>query len=127
MKRLYSKLTDSTKVTLDETLYNHNQLWSLMQHFNFTINFKLHANYISLVANTPFIALGYRFKIFDFVKSAKLEDYIIATDEKAICERILTLEESIIYHYSSIKIKMKIMLTYYRGKIIKPFEKGLYL
>lgn len=127
INRLYSKLIDPHKVTLDQTLYNHNQLLSLMQHFTFTINFKLHANYISLAANTPFIALGYRFKMFDFVKSVNLEDYIIATDEQNISEQILTMETNIINNQSTIKANMENILSIYREKMKQPFESGLYL
>lgn len=127
IERLYSRLCDSTKVTLDKTLYNHNQLLSLMQNFTFTINFKLHANYISLAANVPFIALGYRFKIFDFVKSVDLEDFIISTDAANISDQILSMESEIIKQSSEIKSNMNSYLTLYRDRISEPFKHNLYL
>lgn len=127
IERLYSKLDDPTKVTLDKTIYNHNQLLSLMQNFTFTINFKLHANYLSLAANVPFIALGYRFKMFDFVKSVDLEELIISTDESNISERILSIQSNIENQSAEIKAKMASYLSLYRERIREPFRKKLYL
>lgn len=122
IERLYSKLNNSNKVTVDPTLYNHNGLIDLVQQFTFTINFKLHANYISLAANTPFIALGYRFKVFDFVKSVKAEDYIIGTDEENISEKILELENKIGQNELAIKNSLSEKIAFYRQKIKEPFE-----
>lgn len=127
IERLYSKLIDADKVTIDKTLYNHNELMALMQNFTFTINFKLHANYISLAANVPFIALGYRFKIFDFVNSVNLEDYIISTDEQNITDQILSMESDIINKQTSIKSTMSSNLALYRKRIIEPFKNKLFI
>ncbi len=113
MNKLYSKLSDQSKVTLDRTLYNHNELLSLMENFYFTINLKLHANYLSLAANVPFIALGYRFKVFDFVKSVGLEDYIISTDAQNIDENILNLESQILNNQAELKTMMDETLKNY--------------
>ncbi|WP_440896767.1 polysaccharide pyruvyl transferase family protein [Amphibacillus sp. Q70] len=127
IERLHSKLVDSTKVTLDRTLYDHNELLALMQDFMFTINFKLHANYLSLAANVPFIALGYRSKMFDFVKSVNLEDFIISTDESNISEQILSMESEILSRQSEIKAKMDSSLNLYRDRLKEPFKHGLYI
>lgn len=127
MNQLYSKLSDQSKVTLDRTLYNHNELLSLMENFYFTINLKLHANYLSLAANVPFIALGYRFKVFDFVKSVGLEDYIISTDAQKIDENILNLEPQILNNQAELKTMMDETLKNYRNRILEPFKNGLYL
>lgn len=127
MERLYSKLKDHSKVTFDKTLYNHNELLTLMKKFHFTINLKLHANYLSMAANVPFIALGYRFKVFDFVKSVDLEDYIISTDDANICEKIINLESEITQNYTTLKKKMDGTLKEYRNRILEPFKNGLYL
>ena len=127
IERLYAKLDKPAKVTLDKTLYNHHQLLSLMKNFTFTINLKLHANYLSLAANVPFIALGYRFKVFDFVKSVDLEEFIISTDESNISESILAMEANITDQSTEIKSNMESYLTLYRDRISKPFKDGLYL
>lgn len=127
IERLYFKLVDPNKVIIDKTIYNHYELMSLMQKFSFTINFKLHANYISLAANIPFIALGYRFKTFDFIKSVNLENYIISTDEQSISEQIVAMESDITLNKPIIKANMDYHLELYREKIKKPFENGLYI
>ncbi|NMA90011.1 MAG: polysaccharide pyruvyl transferase family protein [Amphibacillus sp.] len=127
IERLYQKLNDHKNVTFDKTLYNHNQLLSLNTKFILTINFKLHPNYISLAANTPFIAFGYRFKIFDFAKSVDLEDFVISTDETNISQQIQSKVSNIISDKSQIKTKMNEQLNYYRDKISEPFKNNLYL
>lgn len=127
IERLYSKLLDSTKVTLDRTLYNHNELLSLMQNFAFTINFKLHANYLSFAAKVPFIAFGYRFKMFDFVKSVNLENFIISTDESNISEQILLKEADLLNNRSKIKSNIDFYLNLYRDRLKEPFKNKLYL
>lgn len=127
IERLYYKLEDHSKVTFDRTLYNHNQLLSLLQNFYFTINFKLHANYLSLAANVPFIAFGYRFKMYDFVKSVEQEEFIIGTDEENINEKILSMEAKITTNTSDIKTNLKSKLNFYRDRIGEPFKHGLYI
>jgi len=127
IRRLYSKLSDPNKVFLDEKLYNHQELLSLMENFTFTINFKLHANYLSLAANTPFIALGYRFKVFDFVKSIDFDSFIISTDYPEISNQILKMEQEILEYYYPIKEKMKSYVQQYRKTIKEPFEHGLFI
>lgn len=127
MERLYTKLKDHSRVTLDKNLYDHNELLARMENFTFTINFKLHANYLSLAANIPFIALGYRFKVFDFVKSVDLEPYIISTDDSNIDEKILKLETEIMKNQETLKKKMDVTLQNYRERIMEPFRHGLYL
>lgn len=127
IERLYHKLNKKESIIFDKNLYNHNELMSLIQHFTFTINFKLHASYISLAAHVPFIALGYRFKVFDFIKSVNLEDYIISTDDLNISETILHLESEIEKNREDYIKKMKYYQRYYAEKVKEPFEKGLYL
>lgn len=122
IKQLYLKLKNPQKVILDSKLYDHNELMKLMKQFDFTINFKLHANYLSLAANIPFIALGYRFKVFDFVKSVQMEDYIIGTDEENISDKILKLENIIVQNETSIKNSMLEQVNFYRKRISEPFE-----
>lgn len=127
MDRLYSKLNKTENVILDKTLYSHNELLGILKNFTFTINFKLHPNYLSLAANVPFIALGYRFKVFDFIKSINLEKYIIATDDVDIDEQILRLEEDISVNSSTLKNKMNNVRETYYARIIEPFKNNLFL
>lgn len=127
MKRLYSKLQSPEKVKLDLKMYSHDELMELMKEFTFTINFKLHPNYLSLAANTPFIALGYRFKVFDFARSIDFEEFLIPTDSQKIYEELLTLEQNVVQNSKQIKEKMSTYLQMYHEKIKEPFDHGLYI
>lgn len=126
-KRLAAKLNDTSAYKLDDVLHPANTLMALMKHFAFTINFKLHANYLSLAAQVPFIALGYRFKIFDFVRSVLLEEMAIATDEANLADQIISLEEKIMKKSSTIVEIMEKHKQSYRLKLKEPFENGLYI
>ncbi len=97
-QRLYNKIANEKRVELNTTLYNQNELLTLMQKCTFTINLKLHANVLSAVAGIPFIALGYRFKTFDFANSIGLEDLVVPTDNPNIQLSILNLVNYIEEH-----------------------------
>ncbi|GIN74509.1 hypothetical protein J14TS2_49840 [Bacillus sp. J14TS2] len=126
-KRLCQKLTNQQAIILDEKVYHQDELMNLMDRFAFTINFKLHANYLSLAAQVPFIALGYRFKIFDFAASIDLSDMVIATDDTQLSGKILSLEQQITTNKQSIINSMQQYQQMYQKKLTKPFEQGLYL
>ncbi|MCJ7841931.1 polysaccharide pyruvyl transferase family protein [Lederbergia sp. NSJ-179] len=126
-KRLCQKLTNQQAITLDEKVYHQDELMVLMNRFDFTINFKLHANYLSLAAQVPFIALGYRFKIFDFAASIDLSDMVIATDDAQLSDNILALEQQIATNKQRIINSMQQYQQIYQKKLMKPFEQGLYL
>jgi exopolysaccharide biosynthesis predicted pyruvyltransferase EpsI len=97
-QRLYNEIADEKRVDLKTTLYNQNELLILMQKCTFTINLKLHANVLSAVAGIPFIALGYRFKTFDFANSIGLDELVVPTDDSNIQQRVLNLVEYIEEH-----------------------------
>ena len=126
-ERLYKKVNDSQNVILDKKLYNKEELMNLISNFSFTLNYKLHANYISLASKVPFIALGYRFKVFDFVQSVNLEDFIIPTDSNNINEAILKLESNISLNRNDIINKMTIQQNHYKEILHGPFENKLFL
>ncbi|WP_332694838.1 polysaccharide pyruvyl transferase family protein [Halalkalibacter lacteus] len=94
-KRLYQKLQHSNNVKWSPNLYHQDELLKLIKRFVFTINLKLHANVISACAGIPFIALGYRFKVFDFAKSIGLSKMVISTDSNMIDKEILKLAREI--------------------------------
>lgn len=126
-QRLYNKVRSQGDAVLDPTLHHQNELIALLSRFAFTINFKLHANYISLAAQVPFIALGYRFKVFDFAKSVGLEDFTVATDDGAIGERIGTLAERLEREKAHIAETMETRRAQYAARINEPFEHNLFL
>ncbi|MFC5364930.1 polysaccharide pyruvyl transferase family protein [Peribacillus frigoritolerans] len=79
-KRLYDKLNDPLNVTYDPSLYSEEELIEKLSVCSLSINFKLHANILSLAGNVPCIALGYRFKVFDLFQSLGLENLVVSTD-----------------------------------------------
>ncbi|WP_066186831.1 polysaccharide pyruvyl transferase family protein [Gracilibacillus timonensis] len=126
-KRLCQKISNQQAITLDEKIYYQDDLIALMDRFSFTINFKLHANYLSLAAQVPFIALGYRFKIYDFAASIDLSDMVIATDDNQLADKILSLEQQITTNQENIVDTMRQYQQMYQKKLVAPFQQGLYL
>lgn len=57
-----------------------NDLLELLQKSSFSITFRYYAAVLSAYAETPFIALAYRFKIIEFCDSIGKSDYVIPTD-----------------------------------------------
>ncbi|MFJ8264797.1 polysaccharide pyruvyl transferase family protein [Peribacillus asahii] len=121
-ERLYNKIQDKENVQWSPTLYHQDELFSLMETFAFTVNFKLHPNVISAAANTPFIALGYRFKIFDFAKSIEMEDFVIPTDSRQIAKKILRLENNICSDRSSLLNKFNHYRDIYEKKLLSSMK-----
>ncbi|WP_152657819.1 polysaccharide pyruvyl transferase family protein [Oceanobacillus sp. CFH 90083] len=126
-KRLAAKLNDPSSYQLDNNVYTAAESIALIKHFTLTINFKLHANYLSLAAGVPFIALGYRFKIFDFVRSVGLDQLAIATDDAELERKIMDLIEIINSSYTELVNTMAKQHQFYRSQLLEPFEHGLYI
>ncbi|MEK4026742.1 polysaccharide pyruvyl transferase family protein [Sporosarcina sp. FSL W7-1283] len=124
--RLYHKINDSDNVTMP-TLYDQNELMARMQDFQYTINFKLHANYLSLAAQVPFIALGYRFKIYDFIKSIDAESLLVDMDSTTIAEDLLQAHELIVSNKDILMTKIETQRNLYAKRLLEPFAAKLYL
>jgi len=116
--RLYSKIQDKENVQWSSKLYYQDELFSLVERFAFTINFKLHPNVISAAANTPFIALGYRFKIFDFAKSIEQDNFVIPTDSKNLVEDIALLTNNACLDRSDFINKVKHYRDIYENRLL---------
>lgn len=109
-ERLYNKINDPDNVILDKNLYTEQQLITLLSKCKATINFKLHANLLSLTANVPSIPLGYRFKVFDFAALLGLPDLVVSTSSKNLTadllDRISMIEKNQVepvQHYKTIQ------------------------
>ncbi len=88
-QRLYEKINDPENVILDQTLYNEHQLMEKLSNCTVTINFKLHANFLSLTAGVPAIALGYRFKVFDYAALLGFQHLVVSTSSKPLAQYLL--------------------------------------
>ncbi|GKV67349.1 MULTISPECIES: polysaccharide pyruvyl transferase family protein [unclassified Sporosarcina] len=124
--RLYHKINDSDHVTLP-VLYGQNELMERMQDFEYTINFKLHANYLSLAAQVPFIALGYRFKIYDFIKSIEADSLVVDMDSATIAEDLLQVHEQLLSNKDTFMSKIETKRNLYAQRLLEPFAAKLYL
>ncbi|MEW4240012.1 polysaccharide pyruvyl transferase family protein [Priestia megaterium] len=124
-QRLRDKINNPEHVVFDEKLYKEKELMTILSHYTMTINFKLHANILSLAAGVPCVALGYRFKVFDLASSLELEKCIVSTDSKSleqdILERIVYIEEN----ESRIVEKYKDREALYRPMLTEPFIQKL--
>jgi len=89
-QRLFQLIGDKENVELITSLYDQHQIMELIKDCKFTINFKLHANVLSAATGIPFIALGYRFKTFDFAQSIGLESLVVSTDDPNFGQSLLT-------------------------------------
>lgn len=94
-KRLYKAIADTENVECITRLSNQHEIMDLIKDCTFTINFKLHANVLSAVSGIPFIALGYRFKTFDFANSIGLDSLVVSTDDAHFQQSILTAANNI--------------------------------
>lgn len=94
-ERLYNKINNPDYVTLDKNLYTEQQLITQLSKCKATINFKLHANLLSLAANVPSIPLGYRFKVFDFAALLGLPHLVVSTSSKQLTDDLLDRIEMI--------------------------------
>lgn len=116
-QRLYDKINDPDNVMLDKNLYSEDELIAKLSRCKGTINFKLHANFLSLTAKVPAIALGYRFKVFDFGASVGLQHLVVSTDSQQLAQELLERveyieknEAQIIEQYQSNRTKFEPLL-----------------
>ncbi|MFB9327345.1 polysaccharide pyruvyl transferase family protein [Paenibacillus aurantiacus] len=88
LQRLHSKIGNPDKTVLDTNVYEAAQYVRLLQTFEATLNFKLHANLLSAVAGVPFGCIGYRFKSFDLLYGLGLPERIVSTDDPQLAARL---------------------------------------
>ncbi|PVE74491.1 polysaccharide pyruvyl transferase family protein [Priestia megaterium] len=124
-QRLFDKINDPEHVVFDEKLHKEQELMTILSCYTMTINFKLHANILSLAAGVPCVALGYRFKVFDLVSSLELEQCVVSTDSNSLEQDILTTIAYIEGDESSIIEKYKAREALYRPMLTEPFIKKL--
>lgn len=93
-RRLMHKIGYKNRVRLFETV-NPYELMSIIGQCKFTVDFKLHAAVLSAVMRVPFIALGYRFKVFDFAASIDAIPYVISIDSPTLSHELLHLSNRI--------------------------------
>ncbi|BFH15133.1 polysaccharide pyruvyl transferase family protein [Paenibacillus melissococcoides] len=93
-RKLMQKIGIENRVRLCGTV-NPYELMSIIGQCKFTVDFKLHAAVLSAVMRVPFIALGYRFKVFDFAASIDAIRYVISTDSPTLGQELIDLSSRI--------------------------------
>jgi hypothetical protein len=77
------------RIRMAPRLFDQYEIMSLLRKCFCTVNFKLHPSVLSTVVDVPFIALGYRFKVFDFAASMNLASFVQSTDAHNLGEWIV--------------------------------------
>ncbi|WP_156291945.1 polysaccharide pyruvyl transferase family protein [Oceanobacillus salinisoli] len=121
IRRLLSKFT-SDNLTAIQEVYDAKRLTKLIDNYDLTINFKLHANILSVARHKPFISLAYRGKCFDFTESINSSNFAISTAE-VNAGKILKRVEQIEENYKNIVNSFVKMQEKYASEIQQSFEK----
>lgn len=121
-QRLMHKIGDGNRVRLLETV-NPYEVMGIIGQCKFTVDLKLHAAVLSAVMRVPFIALGYRFKVFDFAASIDAIRYVISTDSPALTQDLLHAANHIQENYAQTVNSLDKQLTTYQKErmLMEPF------
>lgn len=121
---LYKKLENKKNITLIKQLMNQQRIMELYERSAFSINLKLHANVLSAVSKTPFVAMGYRFKTFDFANYIGMDKLVVPTDDsqfavstmeavKLIDKHGIDMMKSIAQHQETCRKNLDTMFDYF--------------
>lgn len=111
-KKFANNFKNEDIICIDK-VYDVYGIASLINMSKFTINFKLHANILSMALKKPFISLAYGLKCYDFAESVDSAELLINTNDintKYIIEKV----EYILNNYNQIveKFESKINTFY---------------
>jgi len=124
---LYNGINDPQNVKLITRLLSEKELMAELSPCTLTINYKLHPNLLSMGAKVPFIALGYRYKVFDLAKSIGMENHVISTSHPDLKSEILARVSLIEQNRDEILSSYEERLNYFLPLIEKPFYDKFYL
>ncbi|MDF2648085.1 MAG: polysaccharide pyruvyl transferase family protein [Paenibacillus sp.] len=119
--QLANKIGSPDSVRIAPKVYSHQALMRIMKRCAFTVNFKLHANVMSAVAEVPFIALGYRLKTFDFMESIGRASYVISTDETQIADKLENLSIRVQENWELDKHQLQSKISSFQTCLKTPF------
>jgi polysaccharide pyruvyl transferase WcaK-like protein len=111
----FAKGFSGRKLKCIDKLYNVFQISNLIKKCRFTINFKLHANILSMAYQKPFICLSYGLKGYDFCDSINSLNLCLPTDsikEKNILEKINHINSN----YNILENKYRKFINVYHKK-----------
>ncbi len=113
---------NSPNIKLIEKVYDVYGLAYLINKCRFTINFKLHANVLSMAMQKPFIALAYGLKCYDFAESINSVNLILHTDEVS-AEKIIEKVKFIEQNYANIRERFSKYIDFYQEKQLNFMDK----
>ncbi|EQB96347.1 polysaccharide pyruvyl transferase family protein [Geobacillus sp. A8] len=125
-ERLYKKINCPERVTFDRALYDERQFIERLQPLAATVNFKLHANLLSLAAGVPAVMLGYRFKVFDFAALLGLDRYVVSTASPQLETDLIDTVALAEQHRRRIMEQYETARRQYIPLLLEPFERGLF-
>ncbi|MDU5143886.1 MAG: polysaccharide pyruvyl transferase family protein [Paenibacillus dendritiformis] len=125
-RQLMQKIGFENRVHLYETV-NPYELMSIIGQCKFTVDFKLHAAVLSAVMRVPFIALGYRFKVYDFAASIDAIRYVVSTDSSTLGYELMHLSSLIEENYSETVAALDQRVVHYQkmNMLAEPFFERL--
>ncbi|WP_274653371.1 polysaccharide pyruvyl transferase family protein [Paenibacillus humicola] len=122
--RLFEKIGIPEHVRVVPRTYREHDLMRIIRRCAFTVNFKLHANVMSAAAEVPYLALGYRFKTFDFAASLEHSQYVLSTDSPDLSGQLIKRKNAIDRQRNSYLHQLKGNLAMYREPLQRPFHDG---
>lgn len=122
-RQLYDDINMPGRCILVPRVPSIDSICALLKKARLSVNFKLHANILSALVNTPFVSLAYRSKCFDFALSMNQYYHCISTAEPDISEKIGHLANKIAAKQRKIKKNMKRSRRLYTERHDQFFER----
>ncbi|WP_138495939.1 polysaccharide pyruvyl transferase family protein [Paenibacillus pinistramenti] len=125
LERLAGKIGNQPAVEVERRLLGAAEVIDRLSGCRLSVNFKLHANMLSLAAEVPFISLGYRFKCFDFAESVGMSDLILPTNAPDLTLRLRNKAAALESRREEFVRRMLLHRDNYRKKLLAPFHQHL--
>jgi hypothetical protein len=114
--RLFEAVDRKGRCTLAPGVSTVNGVCRMLREAAFSIGLKLHANILSARMGTPFIALAYRSKCYDFACSIGMGGQCISTSSGDIADFIAGQERLIVRERTNMQRSMAHYREIYRGQ-----------
>ncbi len=114
--RLFEAVDRKGRCVLAPGVGTVNGVCRMLREAAFSIGLKLHANILSARMGTPFIALAYRSKCYDFAGSIDMSGQCISTSSQGIADFIISQARAIASERASMQKSMARYRESYRGQ-----------
>ncbi|MCC2684178.1 MAG: polysaccharide pyruvyl transferase family protein [Paenibacillaceae bacterium] len=96
-EQLKSLIDRDDRILFIRKVPHETELMGWLKQCEWSVNLKLHASVLSAAAGVPFVALGYRFKVFDFAASMDWSAFVLATDDPELDQHVISVSEQILH------------------------------